>query len=392
MRNVVGQTPRGEDFFPRTAIINRIYRRLEAGANIFMAAPRRVGKTSIMRAMEDQPKEGFHFVYIITESIHDVEDFYHKLLTGLLNSEAISKLAKKKETIRSLISDVAGNIQIKIPWLELGIQKEGERHSYQASFEKLLAQLDTGEDTIVIMIDEFPQTVENIREKHGAQIAEMFLRLNREQRQKCNSRIRFILTGSIGLPAVVKKLTSTSVINDLNVIEIPPLSEEEAQKLASSLLNAYKVRYDETVIPYLFQKLKWLIPFHIQLSAQELIDIYENNEQTLNQSNVDQAFSQLLNLRNDIYFEHYYSRLKEALSADQCEFALTLLSLIADKDALPQEAVHKMAAETLSEQDRESVLESLIYDGYLFFDTTRHHYRFQSALLQEWWNKKMPRK
>ncbi len=241
MRNVVGQTPRGADFFPRNAIINKIYRRLEAGANIFMAAPRRVGKTSIMRAMEDTPREGFHFVYIITEFIHDVEDYYHKLLTGLLNSEAISKLAKKKESIRNLISDVAGNIHIKIAWLELGIQKEGERHSYQVSFEKLLAQLDTGEDTIVIMIDEFPQTVENIREKHGARIAELFLRLNREQRQKSNSRIRFILTGSIGLPAVVKKLTSTSVINDLNVVEIPPLSEEEAQKLATQMTTLRNV-------------------------------------------------------------------------------------------------------------------------------------------------------
>lgn len=40
MKNIVGQTPRGQDFFPRDAIINRIYRRLDGGAHIFLAAPR----------------------------------------------------------------------------------------------------------------------------------------------------------------------------------------------------------------------------------------------------------------------------------------------------------------------------------------------------------------
>jgi len=49
MRNIVGPTPRGENFFPRDKIIKRIYRRLDSGSNIFMAAPRRVGKTAIMR-------------------------------------------------------------------------------------------------------------------------------------------------------------------------------------------------------------------------------------------------------------------------------------------------------------------------------------------------------
>lgn len=55
MKNIVGQTPRGADFFPRDAIINRIYRRLDAGSHIFLAAPRRVGKTSIMRFLGRKP-------------------------------------------------------------------------------------------------------------------------------------------------------------------------------------------------------------------------------------------------------------------------------------------------------------------------------------------------
>jgi hypothetical protein len=389
MRNVVGQTPRGNDFFPRNAIINKIYRRLESGENLFLAAPRRVGKTSIMRAMEDAPRDNFQFVYIITESINNVEDYYHKLLTATLGSEALSKLAQKREGIKNLVRDIAGNISIKLPWIELQVNKQDERETYQSAFEKLLTKLDTGEDAIVIMIDEFPQTVENIRETHGNQVAETFLRLNRAQRQTTNSKIRFILTGSIGLPAVVKKLTSDSVINDLNVVEIPPLLVVEATDMCEKLLREYHVDFDESVVPYLLERISWLIPFHIQLGVQELIDLFENNNQRLNKNDVDKAFQQMLNLRNDIYFNHYYTRLHEAFPKDQCDVALHLLARLGENESLTVEEVRTIA-NNLSPRDLEGLLESLEYDGYIFFDAPQKSYRFQSALLREWWNKKTP--
>lgn len=390
MKNIVGQVPRGENFFPRDAIINKIYRRLESGQNLVMAAPRRVGKTSIMRAMEDNPREGFQFVYVITESIENVEDFYHKLLTTTLASSAMSNLAKKWKGVKTLVAEIAGNISIKLPWIELEVNRAEGKETYQAAFEKLLDKLETGEDSIIIMIDEFPQTVENIREKHGAAAAESFLRLNREQRQTSNSRIRFILTGSIGLPAVVKKLTSTSVINDLNVVEIPPLDEAEASQLATILLDTPKVKYDATVIPYLLQKIKWLIPFHVQLGIQELIDIYENKGLELNKKDVDQAFQQLLNLRNNSYFEHYYTRLEDAFPEEQYAFAIRFLNSVAQADKLSVTEVKGLAKEVLEGRDADSVIESLIYDGYIFEDVDKKVYRFQSSLLQAWWNKKSP--
>lgn len=390
MKNIVGQVPRGENFFPRDTIINKIYRRLESGENLVMAAPRRVGKTSIMRAMEDNPREGFQFVYVITESVHDIEAYYHKLLTTTLNSPAMSNLAKKVGGVKSLIKEIAGSISIKLPWLEVELNRDQGKESSQAAFEKLLDKLDTGEDSIIIMIDEFPQTVENIPEKHGNAAAENFLRLNREQRQTSNSRIRFVLTGSIGLPAVVKKLTSTSVINDLNVVEIPPLSEAEATQLASMLLNHYKVKYGNDVIPYLLQKIKWLIPFHVQLGIQELIDIYENKNQPLQKKDVDQAFQQLLNVRNNSYFEHYYTRLENAFPNEQYQFAIRLLNAIAQEDALSPAKIQALAKGMLPVQESDSVIESLIYDGYIFHDVDKKAYRFQSSLLQAWWSKKAP--
>jgi uncharacterized protein len=98
----------------------------------------------------------------------------------------------------------------------------------------------------------------------------------------------------------------------------------------------------------------------------------------------------LLNLRNDIYFEHYYTRLKDAFSSGQYEFAIKLLARTARENTIPAEILPSIGGNQLVEKDMAAVVESLMYDGYIFFDPSQRSYRFQSTLLQEWWNKKTP--
>ena len=102
MKNIGGHTPRGKDFFPRDQIIERIYRRLDSGSHIFISAPRRAGKTSIMRYLEDFPREGYAFVYVSVEDIEDSESYFKLLSEELLESKAISKLAKASEKVSSI--------------------------------------------------------------------------------------------------------------------------------------------------------------------------------------------------------------------------------------------------------------------------------------------------
>jgi hypothetical protein len=61
MKNVVGPVPRGKNFFPRKELTDKIYQRLDANAHLYLAAPRRMGKTAIMRHLEDQPRTGYEF-------------------------------------------------------------------------------------------------------------------------------------------------------------------------------------------------------------------------------------------------------------------------------------------------------------------------------------------
>ncbi|MEM1322599.1 MAG: ATP-binding protein [Bacteroidota bacterium] len=378
MRNIVGQTPRGTDFFKRSAIIKKIYRRLEAGNHIFLSAPRRAGKTSIMRFLEDNPQEGYAFIYINTEDVDDLEDFFRLLSEELLDSEAAKKMTQLVESSKGLFAAFTEKIT-KIKLWDLEVQlKQGEPSTYKDEFQDLLKKLNTRKFTIVIMLDEFPVTLEKIHKKHGEYQAVHFLHCNRALRQEANQGIQFIYTGSIGLASIASKLNATAALNDLNVLEIPPLSTAEARRFTARLLKAYNVKFEDGSIDYLLSKLQWLMPFFIQLVVQVLIDEYETRRKTIDQKFIDQAIEKSSTHRNHLYFVNYYTRLEKSLPPEEAKVAKKILLEIANKTEVPLDAFEE-------HPHSRRILEMLILDGYI--NNNQNAYRFNSPILRDWWKK-----
>lgn len=236
------------------------------------------------------------------------------------------------------------------------------------------------------MIDEFPQTVENILRQHGVGAASQFLQFNREIRHEAHHQIRFMLTGSIGLPTMAERLEATEHINDLNVIEVPPLSRAEAKTFTTTLLVDNGVAYDDAAVEHLLDKLSWFIPFHLQLAIQELQDAYLDTSETVNIDTVDRAFAKIGEMRNDIYFAHYYSRLKKVFEGREYDFALALLDKLADEDACALPDIQALArAHEL--ENYAIVLRTLAFDGYIFDRIINGDtwYGFTSPVLRLWW-------
>ncbi len=379
MKNIVGQTPRRDDFYPRPDIIEKIYRKLDAGANIYMVAPRRAGKTAIMRHLEDNPRAGFEFQYLITESVDNATTYFRMLMDSLKKFKKISQGTVK------FIGDFLDKInKVEVLGVKVELDKKGNKNDigYFEEFKQLTRDLATDDDTkIVVMIDEFPQTVENILREHGEGAAEQFLQFNRELRHQDNQRLKFILTGSIGLTTIAEKLDATKEINDLNIIEILPFSREQARDFIIKLLDYTKVAYSNDTIDYLLNKIECFIPFHIQLVIQELIDECLNAAMPVNETTVDKAFVNISKRRNDIYFEHYYSRLKKTFDENEYRFALAILKELAQNDGCTA-----IQLKDITEQHKldnyPTVLRILESDGYLC--KTHGSYQFTSPVLRRW--------
>jgi len=153
------------------------------------------------------------------------------------------------------------------------------------------------------------------------------------------NKVRFIYTGSIGLNHTVAAIDSTAFINDLNTLEIEPLTAIEAGELLDSLLAVRGVVMRPSARNYLLDKLEWLIPFHIQLLVQEL------------------------------------------------KYALEMLRLVA-KDGVISRAQLLDQAYVFDVVDQyKKIIEILVYDGYINNVGQRDICRFNSPVVRLWWNK-----
>ncbi len=393
MRNIIGQAVSGDDFFERPQVIRKIRRKLQEGSHIYLSAPRRVGKTSIMHYLKDNPWDNYHFLYVITQSRYDADDFYKELCKVVIDSELFRGMRRVSDKLKNALQKVLHHIslEIDVPFVKLSTQNT-ETIDFQLEFERLLEELDLSDKKLVIMVDEFTQTVENMMDIDKGK-ARHFLQTFREltHNQKLSGKVQFLLTGSIGLQPLVKKLESTDLINHLTVIDVPPLSQEEAIQLFQQIIAhpLYKVDIHPDVIFYILQKLDvhWLIPFHVQLAIQEIIDVYESENKPITKELADKAFQQILHQRNNSYFSQYYERLKKRLDTPDYKFAYEVLQTIAQKDVIDKMVVYDLAVKHQVTNTYKAVVESLLYDGYIHNPQDSTQYRFTSSILKLWWKK-----
>ncbi len=378
----LGNTARGTAFFPRKREIDKIFDLLEINANIYLSAPRRVGKTSILKHLEDAENDnGYYFIYVITESIYSVNDFYKALYNELLNSKAIQKLSKLSKGLTELLSSVITNIEVS------GIKtKEQAPPDYHELFIHLLSKIEKGIGRVVIMIDEFPQTLHNINKKHGAIEARRFIQLNRELRHNktTDEKVTFIYTGSIALYPMAEKIGSLNDVNDLITVEVKPLTRKEAKELLSLLSNRKKVVITPNAIEYMFDEIKWFIPFHIQMVYQELEDIFYNKESELDNTDINTAINRTIAAKNKAMFEPYFSRLKGLLDTNEYLFAMEILMYTAKNDCIEKAVCFDFAQKHTVDKFKE-ILGELCEDGYLY--ESDGNYRYTSPILQLWCKK-----
>jgi len=383
MRIQTGNPVSGDDFYKRQHLIARIWDLIESGNHVLIAAPRRVGKTSLMYYLKDNPKKNFSFLFLDTESINNENEFFRRVVNKVLQTDFIkgsqkvfSFLEKHKPTIKKVGPD----------GVEFGVRED---HDYLDMLSRILKATACAEKKLVIMLDEFPETLENIIDDEGENEGRHFLQSNRElrhDRELCNN-VQFIYTGSIGLENVVSKLNAIQTINDLTRLKIPPLQTEEANEMIYMLKTNLPFELSKSLIGYMLEKIEWLIPFYIQLALQELKFLYRDEKpKSITKSIIDRAFDRMLEQRN--HFENWHTRLRKALKAsNDYNFVKELLNIASEKDTITSNEIFNLAVKYKLEDIYKDLVGSLIYDGYINNEEDNHVYRYNSPILRMWWRK-----
>ncbi len=382
MSIIVGQAVRNSDFWDRTHELEDLWDAIESGSHILISAPRRVGKTSIMYKLLDEPKTNYIPVYIDTESADSQNEFWQKLFHALIEEDFVNSLKNSAKTLWSKLTTIKIT-KISATGVKFG---DGERLDYKKAFKRLIKDLDS-DKKLIIMIDEFAQSIENIIKYENTKSAISLLKAHRELRQdiKFSDKVTFIYAGSIGLESVVAKMGAIKHINDLNSIKISPLSLSEAQEFTQQLFTNNHITITPANIHYLLDKIEWLIPFYIQLLAQEIKRL-QRKESRVTPQMIDQAIESSLQYRQ--HFETWLSRIKTAFKKNDYLFAKEILNTISENRTMESLSIANIAAKhSLDDDDAKEIIHSLVYDGYINNNDNPKEYCFNSALLRLWWNK-----
>lgn len=383
IKNKVGPPVSGNDFFDRPGEIKKILRALNSDTHIMISSPRRVGKTSILYRLADMDDNDYYFLYVITQSVNSEKEFFKRLSKALMESDSLTSSATRiSEGTSKFLKKAIDKIK-SIKGVEI---KAGWRTNYRERFIKILKSLQLDGSKVVIMVDEFTETVENIIKNESAGKAIQFLQSIRELRhdEKIRNNILFIFTGSIGLENVVARLDSVHLISDLNTVRINPLKKPEAEKLVRALLENLGFEMSDSQITYMLGKIEWLIPFYIQLFIRGINDIREDEGvRSIRKEVIEKAFREMLKHRN--HFEHWQKRLKKSFKKKEYRFAEDILNVIAKKSILTSNEIFDLAVKHDIEDDYKNIVHVLSYDGYINNNDNPKNYRFNSPILKAWW-------
>jgi len=266
----------------------------------------------------------------------------------------------------------------------------------------------TALSTILLMFDELPymlQKIDQVSSKAGRpHEALTLLDTFRALRQR-HANLRMIFAGSVGLHHVLRDLKQAKLasepVNNMPLIEIPPLEHDDALKLASQLLDAARVKFagDRQAIAIRLIEQTSKVPFYMERIAGQLAMLGP----PITLDDVDTTVLEQLTSDHDPWeMEHFRSRLEtyygrtlngaDGKPISEDAIARSVLDHFAVTDE-PQsiEQVWSMIRGQFALTDRNiavEMLNSLAQDHYLIskpHGDSQKRYTFRYPLIKRWW-------
>ncbi len=385
-RNIVGPPVEGDDFYGRDRDLLRLWNEAQA-QSLVLTAPRRVGKTSLLRGFVHHVRaNGGRAVYVDVQGAASELGFVERLVAALRavpEGEVPRAVFRRMGNLIGRIESFKAGVEIKLRDAEVAVwRREGDE------LREILAAVAQARGAgWFILVDELPVLVKNLADlEEGARRADQFLSWCRELRQLQTSAVpvRWVFCGSIGLVALTNRLGLTKTINDLAEFRLGPFEDQTAREFLHALATTQQLAMDTALADAIVARTRWLIPHHLQIVFHEL---NARREARPPAERVADAFAEAVRKRH--YFEPWYERLDEELSASDARHARAMLEVCAkDPDGVRFATLSGSIADELTDarSRQETVLRlvrALEEDGYV--EASGDRWRFRSELLRSFW-------
>jgi len=390
----IGGPALGEDFHNRTKELETLKKRI-LSTSILLTAPRRFGKTSLLRKFEKQMKEeGYNVIYLDVMHVYSPERFVHELALAAYDEASIRE--KFLQNIKEVFKKLTGalNVEGSVPGasikLELSriLESEVNEKTWHDHGREIIKSITASSEKtpVIIILDELPEAVANMSREGRDALG--FLQWFRSIRQNIDN-IRFIVAGSTSFENVVKSISKRgSYINDLYRIDLSGFSYDDAVKFLEKAFRDEELPFSEDVGKKILELIgepyvPYFLAVFVGLISEELHDVPEPSE--ILDSLEELYWSKLLGSEGSRYFQDYRDRLRIYYS----DYLIPVQEILNEASKSEEGIRVDIAREIfidytgLEDDDFKVLVKDLENDFYL---QHRDEYLvFQSKLMKDWW-------
>lgn len=398
LQKTVGNWVEGDRFWDREGEMPLFIEKLEDGDHLLLIAPRRIGKTSLMREAARRMEERFICLHVDLQEATTAADAIAELSAATRKHESLWH--KTKDVFANIVRVAAEHIDtLQISELKVTLRSGLTEGDWQAKGDRLFDILANSEQPVVIFLDEVPILVSRLLKGDDFTMtperrtqADAFMSWLRANSLKHQGKVRLVVTGSIGLAPILKQAGLSATINHFAPFELGPWSAEAAQGCIKALAQKYELEFQDGAIAQMIEHIGVCIPYHVQLFFDL---VYQNcrlwQRQSVTQGMVTETYEKkMLSTRGHAELSHLEERLRIVLGPAQHPLALDLLTETAVTGRLIPFASQVFAREygianEIKRPDEvvREVLNILEHDGYLRREG--EEYKFVSKLVKDWW-------
>lgn len=406
MENIIGPPVDGPNFFGREAEV-RAFVELLDGHDILLLGPRRIGKTSIGRAvMQAVRKQDWQAIEINVASCPDEADFVGKLVAAIrehAQSPAGQAWAALRNQVGGWLGRVAG-LEAALPGLaKAGLKlRAADAPDWTTLASDALRLLSAHEQRWLLYVDELPIFLNTLIDKdreHGLARVRRFLDWFRNDVRglpECQS-LRWFVTGSVGLDTLVQRHGMADTINSLKHEHLQPFDALRAEAMLQALASNYELDFDPQATAAMLDAVGWLQPYYLQ----RLFHGVRRRAHAATTQPADlrpliaQAIDSFAGPSEDNDFHHWEKRLAMQLGEPDAAHARALLTHSSPTPAGARaesllDVLQQRLPDLDTDKQRQKFIELrdlLLRDGYwqASDDDGVRRYRFPLKPLRAWW-------
>jgi uncharacterized protein len=400
MENITGSAVVAGNYLDSRKFLVDELRKLVVGHSVVVEAPRRFGKTSVIKEFVRQEREKgdesrFLILFLELEGVETLDQFCFKLYRNLISLYDVRRYG---EWLKTVLQDswnaVATRIpSIGLPEIELELRKttrDSDFSAWKERIDPLLAGLGKLDKEVVIVFDEFPDMLQNF---NGGSEPLGFVRANDvltawlrsiRQTQQDSAFCHFVFCGSVNLRKTLEEAGLSKRMNDTETLRVPPMSPEEARLLLQTLATSYGTMLESAALDFMVAKTADGPPYYGQVLIKALRDSRRNE---ISFEVLKAIYDNMLR-SGDHDLHHFDSRLDSYISSAQELSCSRIILRTLCNDVWHERELYDVAIadSRLDYAAYQKVVDRLIYEGYIKRDLdSAGKLSFLSPLLRDWW-------